>query len=93
MMKYMGNSSASKNRKNSNRSKDRKAPRITVSRNRAMPMYRRTCLSTLHDAAIASGNMKVVTITSQIENPSTATNHDRPTDSIQGCLDTSCKPG
>ena len=41
-------------------------------------MYRRTCWSTFHDAAIATGNMKVVTITSQIENPSTPTNHESP---------------
>ena len=36
--------------------------------------------------------MNVVTITSQIENPSTPTNHDSPTDSTHGCLDTIWNP-
>ena len=93
MMKYIGKSNASKNRKKSKRSSDRNAPRITVSRKSAIAMYRRTCWVTFHDAAIAIGNMKVVTMTSQIENPSTPTNHDSPTDSIHGCLDTICRPG
>src|SRR5215208_7163727 len=36
--------------------------------------------------------MNVVTITSQIEKPSTPTNHERPTDSTHGCFETIWKP-
>ncbi len=55
-------------------------------------MNRRTWWSTVHDAAMAIGNMNVVTMTSQIEKPSTPTNQDRPIDSTHGCLETICRP-
>ncbi len=42
---------------------------------------------------MAIGNMNVVTITSQIENPSTPTNHESPTDSTHGCFETIWNPG
>ena len=73
MIRYIGTSSASKNRKNSSRSSARNVPSTAVSRTSIVIMYRATFVSILHDARIAIGNRNVVSRTSHRLIPSTAT--------------------
>ena len=73
MIRYIGNSRASKNRKNSSRSSARNDPTTAVSSANIAAMYSRTLRSIRHDARIASGNRNVVNSTRNRLMPSTPT--------------------
>jgi hypothetical protein len=71
MIRYMGNSRASKNTKNSSRSRARKDPIMAVSRTSREIMYVLTWRSILHDARTAAGIRNVVSRTIHRLIPST----------------------
>jgi hypothetical protein len=73
MIRYIGNSSASKKRKNSSRSSARNEPSTAVSRISIAAMNSRTFRSILQDARIARGIRKAVSSTRNRLMPSTPT--------------------